>query len=273
MADPNELYKNFAHISDIQTQTLTGGGYGMPTGPSRYQHTAQVWSVAGKNDDDGIWYRYYFVQFDSILRTFVAGTFKINGYFMTCHLVDEQGAVLPSTVLVEVTPDTTQGSTSYTTSMSQSFSASGGFFGDTPTFDLGTSVSFGHSVTRSIPDITINNTSLSADGQDASWNFGIAENANAQSDSMEFTVQMLFRTPTTPEDQSKQHLRLDFKVVVEDHDNNGSAYYNRIESALRPHLGEVQLNKFDDRGCALSFPALNFRLKAPVLPHSLSAEG
>jgi hypothetical protein len=265
MADPGELYKNFAHISDVKMQSLTGGGFGISTGPSRYQHTVQSWSVAGQADD-GTWYRYYFAQVDSSLHTAVAGTFKINGYEINLHLVDDASKIFDGTQLIAVTPDTTEGSTSYTTSMNESFSASGGFFGDTPTLNLGGSVSFGHSVTRSIPDITITNVSLGPDGQNASWGLGVAEQALAQGANLEFTTQALFRVPSGPMDQSKQFLRLEFNVAVEDHDNNGSGYYDRTSGALRPNLGEIQLNQFDDRGCVLVFPALKFDLKSPSIP-------
>ena len=267
MVDTADLYKNFARISDVKMQTLTGGGYGLSAGPNRYQHTLQSWAVAGQTDD-GTWYRYYFVQVDSMLRTFVGGTFKINEYDITMHLVDESSKILPGTQLIAVTPDTTQGSTSYTTSLNESFSASGGFFGDTPTANLGASVSFGHSVTRTIPDIAIHNRSLSEDGQNASWGLGIAENAFAQADTMEFTTQSLFRVPSGPKDASRNFLSLSFKVAVEDHDNNGSKYFDRTEIALRPLLGDVQLEKFDDRGCWLTFPAIRFWLRSPAIPAS-----
>ena len=150
MVDTSQLYKNFAHVNSLVHQTLPGG-FGMGGG-SRYQHAIQSWAVTGKSADD-IWYSYYMVEIDSILFTSVDGTFKLNQYNYDCRLVDANGLIVPTTELVAVTPDTTQGSTSYTTSMSELFSASGGFFGADPTATIGGSVTFGHSVSRTSPTL------------------------------------------------------------------------------------------------------------------------
>ncbi len=266
MADPAELYKNFAHINDVQMQGFTGGGYGLSSEPqSHYQHTSSSWDLAGQ-DDSGQWHRYYFIQVDSMMNTGVAGTFKINGYFFTYHLVDASGQINPATQLIAVTPDSTEGSTSYTTSMSETFSASGGFFGETPTASVGASATFGHSVTRSVPDINIINTSLTADGQNASWTLGVAEVAAAQHGSLEFTTQMLFRVPSGPGDPAQYSLKLQFTVAVEDHDDNGTAYHDETLAALTPHLGAIQVAPLGDRGCYLNFPPLMLQLKTPAIP-------
>jgi hypothetical protein len=261
MTDPATLYKNFAHCSDLLKQQFQNGGYGLDG--AYYQHLLSSWSVAGKSDDTGKWQAYYFLQLDSSLRTMVAGTFKINGYNLTGHLLDGGGNKRPDTELLAVTPDTTQGSTSYTTSLSQTVSASGGFFGEDPTASVGASVSFGHSVTRSIPDITVNNLSMAADGQNASWNLGLAEGALAQQDTMEFTTQMLFRVPYNPED--KWIVSVDFQVAVEDHDNNGSGYFDRTMGVVRPIIQPLNVveTRISDRGCWLGFPSLHWSVRAP----------
>ncbi|MDA9431241.1 hypothetical protein XH88_05425 [Bradyrhizobium sp. CCBAU 51627] len=131
--------------------------------------------------------------------------------------------------------------------MSQSFSASGGFFGVDPTATVGASVTFGLSVTRSIPDISINNRSISTDGQNASWTLAVASQALAQHASMEFTTQMLFRVPTRP-GGNKHGLKLEFNCVAFDDDHNGTAYHDRTQDAMRPNLGKVVLQDWGDRG-------------------------
>jgi hypothetical protein len=270
MADPAKLYSDFAHINAVVMQTIPGGSYGFSR-VGRYQHEVESWAVAGRADD-GTWYRYYFVELDSILTSGVAGTMKVNGYILSCHLVDGvTGAALPGVQLLGVTPDTTQGSTSYTTSMNESVSASGGFFGDSPTASVGDTVTFGHSVTRSVPDVTVHNNSLSQDGQNATWTLGLAENALAQSDALEFTAQMLFRVPSKSGDTSSVALRLDFSAALEDHDNNGSGYFDRSMAGIRSQLGAIVTTPISDRGCWFGFPSARTVLKNPAIPVSLAA--
>ncbi len=263
MVDTSQLYKNFAHINSLIHQTLPGG-YGMGGG-SRYQHAVQSWAVTGKSDEDG-WYTYYMVELDSILFTSVDGTFKLHEYNYDCRLVDANGLVVTETELIAVTPDTTQGSTSYSTSMSESFSASGGFFGADPTASVGASVTFGHSVTRSIPDISITNRSITSDGQNASWTLQVAGEALAQQAAMEFTTQMLFRVPSKPGPQPKYGLKLEFNSLVYDDDHNGTAYHDQTADCMRPNLGTTQLVDWGDRGmyCVLK-PEIT-KLMTPVVP-------
>jgi hypothetical protein len=263
MADTSQLYKNFAHINSLVHQTLPGG-WGMGGG-SRYQHAVQSWAVTGKSDDD-IWYSYYLVELDSILYTSVAGTFELHEYNYDCRLVDSNGVIVPSTELIAVTPDTTQGSTSYTTSMSESFSASGGFFGADPTATIGGSVTFGHSVTRSTPDIGINNRSTTADGQNASWTLQVADKAPAQHAAMEFTTQMLFRVPTKPGPQPKYGLKIEFNSLVFDDDHNGTDYHDRTYAIMMPYLGTTRLVEWGDRGMYCVLKPEIVKLMTPVVP-------
>lgn len=260
---PGKRYANMAHSSQVKNQSLTGGGYGLNN--VRCQHAVQSWAVAGQ-DSGRPWYGYYMVQVDSLLKAEIAGTFRINRYDFDLHLVDDGGKLIKGTELIAATPDTIQGSPAYRTALDQSVSASGGFFGDTPTMNLGNKVSFGHEIARSIPDITVNNRSGKSDGQNASWSLGVAEDAQAQRNAMEFTTQALFRTPAGPQDKSKRFLKLDFMVAVEDHDTNGTGYYDKTAGALTPLLGNIQLIKFGNRGCFLKFPSLLYDLKSPAIP-------
>lgn len=256
-------YANMAHSSQVKGQSLTGGGYGL--NDVRLQHTVQSWAVAGQ-DSGGPRHGYYMIEVDSAMRTGVAGTFRINRYDFDLHLVDDGGKPVTGTELIAATPDTIQGSTSYTTTLDQSVSASGGFFGDTPTQTLGNKVSFGHKVSRPIPDIAVNNRSRKSDGQNASWSLELAESAPAQHETMVFTSQALFRTPAGPQDKSRRFLKLDFMVAVEDHDSNGTGYYDKTAGALAPVLGNIQLIKLGSRGCFLKFPSLLYELKSPAIP-------
>ena len=206
------------------------------------------------------------MELDSILYTSVAGTFALHEYNYDCRLVDSNGAIVPSTELIAVTPDTTQGSTSYTTSMSESFSASGGFFGADPTATIGGSVTFGHSVTRSIPDIGISNRSITADGQNASWTLQVAGEAPAQHASMEFTTQMLFRVPTKPGPQPKYGLKVEFNSLVFDDDHNGTDYHDRTAAIMMPHLGTTKLVEWGDRGMYCALKPEIVKLMTPVVP-------
>jgi hypothetical protein len=263
MVDTSQLYKNFAHVNSLVHQTLPGG-FGMGGG-SRYQHAIQSWAVTGKSADD-IWYSYYMVEIDSILFTSVDGTFKLNQYNYDCRLVDANGLIVPATELVAVTPDTTQGSTSYTTSMSESFSASGGFFGADPTATIGGSVTFGHSVSRSIPDIGINNRSITSDGQNASWTLQVAGEAPAQHAAMEFTAQMLFRVPTKPGPQPNYGVKLEFNSQVFDDDENGTDYHDRTVTLMMPQLGTTKLVDWGDRGMYCVPKPEIIKLITPVVP-------
>jgi hypothetical protein len=265
MVDTDEYYKHFAHINSLVHQALPGGeGMG---GGSRFQHAVQSWAVCGQSDS-GQWQTYYMVEIDSILYTSVNGTFSLNSYNFDCHLVTENGQVVPETELIAVTPDTTQGSTSYTTSMSESFSASGGFFGADPTASVGASVTFGHSVTRSIPDISIKNRSITVDGQNASWTLDVASKALAQHASMEFTTQMLFRVPTRAGE--KHGLKLEFNCIAFDDDENGTSYFDRTFTMMMYHgIGKVVLQKWGDRGMTCIQPPTVVMLASPVVPDSL----
>ncbi|RXT35362.1 hypothetical protein B5V03_36450 [Bradyrhizobium betae] len=234
-------------------------------GGSRYQHAIQSWAVTGKSADDA-WYSYYLVEIDSILFTSVDGTFKLREYNYDCRLVGTDGLIAPSTELVAVTPDTTQGSTSYTTSMSESFSASGGFFGADPTATIGGSVTFGHSVSRSIPDIGINNRSITSDGQNASWTLQVAGEAPAQHAAMEFTAQMLFRVPTKPGPQPAYGVKFEFNSLVFDDDENGTDYHDRTAAIMMPRLETTKLVEWGDRGMYCVLKPEIIKMVNPAMP-------
>ncbi len=267
MGDPTTLYRSFANISDVQFQTLPVG-YGLSSA-SHFRHTLSSWAVAAMPEDD--WLEYYLVEIDSSLYTGVGGTMKVNGYCLDLTLTDEAGSPLPGVQLVDASPDTTEGSTSYTTSLSQTITSSVGIFGDTPTANIGASTTVGHSVTRSVPDIQVTNRCY-AGGQDGRWNLDLAEAAPAQGGNLGFTAQMLFRLPPLAEG-AHVCAYLVLTVTIEDHDNNGSAYYDRTMGAVGPELQalNVAVNQFDDRGCVLTFPAAVFKLRRPKHPVAAAA--
>lgn len=265
---PAGLYKDFANIEAEILQKLPGG-YGMGRGSS-YQHTVQSWSVAGQTGADDAWTAYYLIQIDSLLTTSVDGTFKLREYAYGIHLVDKSGKHVPGVQLLAVTPDSTQGSTSYTTSMEQSYSASGGFFGATATGTVGASVSFGHSVTRQIPDILVHNRSNPAEPV-AAWIFELSGNANSH-DTREFTVQFLFCVPTGPDDQSQKAVAIDFHTVAWDDDNNGTDYHDRTVTMMQPYLNGVRLDPWTDRGFIAVQPRALVPLVAPLVPTSQPAQ-
>ncbi len=266
--DPATLYANFANIEAKIHQKLPGG-YGMGAG-SAYQHTVQSWSAAGKTDGSDQWTAFYLVQIDSLLKTSVEGSFALYEYQYGIRLCDESGATVAGVEILAVTPDSTQGATSYTTSIDESFSASGGFFGTTPTGSLGASVSFGHSVTRQIPDITVHNRSDPAQAL-AAWGFEFSHEANKQ-DSREFTMQILFCVPTGPDDQTKKALAFDFHTIAFDDDHNGTAYHDRTVAAMQPNLGDVRLTDWNDRGFTAIQPRVLVALAKPAVPSAQPAQ-
>jgi hypothetical protein len=262
MADPATLYRDFANIADVLQQTLPTG-YGLEY-PSRFHHTVTSWAVAAKPDD--VWWEYFLVEVDSSLYTGVGGSMKVNGYNLKITLVDGNDAPLAGLELVDASPDSTTGSTTYTTSLNQTISSSVGIFGESPTASLGFSTSVGHSVTRSIPDIGVSNTCYN-DGQDGDWNLSVAEGASAQGNNLAFTAQMLFRIPSPPA-ETQVRAKLVLVTVIEDHDNNGSGYYDRTMAAVGPGLQaqSTTVNQFGSRGCYLTLAPEIIKLRRPKYP-------
>jgi hypothetical protein len=263
MSDPIDLYNHFSHIGDIKMQNLPGG---MALSGGHYQHCVSSWGLAGKSE--GTWYAYFHVQVDSTMFTGVFGTMKLEQYRLTFKL---QHPVNPDTdpvlglQLVAVSPDTTEGSSTCTSSISEDISSSVGIFGDTPTASLGVSTTVGHSVSRSIPDITVDNKSMIA-GQEAAWILEIQDDAGAQTSDLTFTSQMLFRVPTKPGVQPALVLTLDFAVQINDHDENGTDYYDRMTASIAGQLGSTRQVAYGDRGCSFVFPTEYIQVEQPAVP-------
>ncbi len=114
--------------------------------------------------------------------------------------------------------------------------------------------------------MTINNRCLSSDGQNAAWGLDIAGEAPAQHASMEFTIQMLFRSPMKPGNRAKMGLQLEFQSTTFDDDENGTDYADRTKAFMIPQLGTTKLESYGDRGiCCVLAPQI-VPLTTPAIP-------
>ncbi|MRN55046.1 hypothetical protein [Paenibacillus monticola] len=104
---------------------------------------------------------------------------RVKGYFIADITIEtispnfeDQPDMLP---LLSSSPSTTVGSTSYTTSTSYTFGGSIGVMGDQLTASVSESYTVSNSTTVNIPDISIENNSLTL-GNNAVWKFSFNNN-------------------------------------------------------------------------------------------------
>lgn len=264
MADVINTYQNFAKIDDFREQGFSGN-WGF-TGPARFEHTTSCWSVAGVHQN--AWYDYYLVQIMSSLAVPCSGTLKIDHYILSLTFVDDSGKVVPSAKLIAQSPDTTQNSTTYTSSISETLSSSVGFFGESPTASIGGSVTVGNSVSRTINDIEIINRSYSGGDQDATWEFDVAEESNSQSGNLETVIQALYWVPRA-DTANGANISFTLKAGISDHDNNGTEYFDDITANLLGNLNGqgATLTHYNDRGGDVALKPEIIKLDRPNAPN------
>ncbi|BAU28541.1 hypothetical protein DFP93_105227 [Aneurinibacillus soli] len=100
--------------------------------------------------------------------------YVIAGYFAIDYTIETTSHNFPNNPndfpLLSNSPDTTVGSTTYTTSLSHTFSGSIGVFGDQLTATASDSYTVTNSTSVNIPDITVENLSMDQ-GNNAKWAF------------------------------------------------------------------------------------------------------
>jgi hypothetical protein len=163
-------------------------------GPWIAHHNVLVWALSVQTDQNSPIYDYYLVQIEGEAQFTSRSAWKLAAHTLDVRPTAPDLSVVE---LIDTSPSTTVGSSSYTTSISTTVGGSLGFFGDQPTATVSASVSFNNSTTRQISDLTIQNVSMGdmTPPLNATWRFEVADGSPMAESNCPINVEMLYRVP------------------------------------------------------------------------------
>ncbi|WP_426165108.1 hypothetical protein [Pseudoduganella sp. R-34] len=206
--------------------------------------TFSCWSISEPNGND--MYDFYLIQDDTSLRAAFNPTIYLDGYEFGYSLQDENGKPLSSdaAMLQDTAPVNTDPGETKSSSLSKTLSSSVGFFGNTMTGSVGTSVSMGESTSRFIPGVAVVNESLASTGNNGSFLYAVQESSASQTGLTQVCNQMLFRVRRS---QAPNGVRLatTLKVLVSDHDGSHGTHY--FDDFARGFGGGISVQYTNDR--------------------------
>jgi len=192
MDDPFSIFGKVKDIADLVKVDWVEGTFG----PWLGELNVMAWPLSCKHSATDPVYDYYMIQVEgAVSYQDRGGEWSPVGFGVDVVPV----APTPLTLIdmLDTSPSTTVGATSYTTGITHTVGGSIGFFGDQLTGSVNASVSWNNSSSRSTSDLVIQNVSM-RDMEPpikASWRFEVAPDTPLAGSDCPINVEVLYRAP------------------------------------------------------------------------------
>jgi len=187
----NDVVTIFNQLSSLNDQVDINWSQGN-FGPWVASYNILTWPISVQQNASALIYDYYLVQIEGAASFTSTADWRLDS-----HSIDvvPRGDV-SKIELIETSPSTTIGSTSYTTGITTTLGGSVGFSGSGPSFSVNASVSLNNSTTKSISDLQIENVSMldMTPAINSAWRFIVAPDQVDEVDTP-INVEFLYRTP------------------------------------------------------------------------------
>jgi hypothetical protein len=190
--DTFNIFQSVRSIADQVKVDWTDGEFG----PWLSELNVMAWPLSCRRAASDPIFDYYMVQIEGEVSYQDRGT----GWSLSAYGIEvEPLSPMPLSLidLIDTSPSTTVGATSYTTGITETVGGSIGFFGDQLTASVSASVSMNNSSSRSISDLIIENVSMRDMDPPikASWRFEVAPGTPMAASNCPINVEFLYRTP------------------------------------------------------------------------------